>query len=395
MATLGIFSVKVFHLHHGQYYTNGGFGNYLSEMCRSFDRVILLCRVRATAPGHGFYRVEHPNLEIVTVPALPTELGALLVQPVVLAKGLYVCRRSDVIHARMPDWTGVTGAVAARLTRRPCFHQIIGDTAGLARTIPLSKAWGLGAGLRVALLIYDWCERRVSRDQVVFAQGKLAFDKHVGAAWRYLVLSTAHSTSDLGTVTPRFMGARFRVLSVGRLQAVKNQQLLVRALAELRREDPRWELRIVGAGPKRDELRALAAELQVADHVTLVGELSHGAQLWDEYDSADVFVLPSVSEGTPKVILEAMARGCPVVASRVGGVPTAVVHEERGLLFEASSGDQLVSSLRRMAQDDALRSRCQSAAWVFSKQNTLEESSRFMLEQVVRHWPSLAPLRSV
>lgn len=394
MAVLGIFSVKVFHFDSGRYYTNGGFGDYLNAMCQAFDRVILLCRLRMAAPTEGFYAVEHSNLEIVAVPALPTELGAIAVQPLVYLRGLKVARRSDVIHARMPDWTGVTGSVVARVSGKPCFHQIIGDTAGLARTIPLTKACGMGAGLRAALLLYDWCERRVSRGQVVFAQGQTAFEKHVRAGRRYLTLSTAHHLDDVGRVTPRCSQGRIRILTVGRLQSVKNQQLLINALARLRREGAPWELRILGEGPRRAELERLAIDLGVAEHVALPGEVPHGPSLWEEYDRADIFALPSVSEGTPKVVLEAMARGCPVVASAVGGIPTAVSHEERGLLFESGNCDMLVFALERMASDVELRTRCQRAAWEFSKLHTVEQSAHFMLDQVVQHWPHLLPLRA-
>lgn len=393
MAVLGIFSVKIFYKHNDTYFTNGGFGDYLEQMCVSFDRVILCCKVTKRIPPPGFYPVDHSNLKIVPVPLLVTELGAIALQPVVFVRGIAVVREADVIHARMPDWTGITGSVLARLFGKPCFHQIIGDTAGLARSIPLSKGFGLGAGLRAALLLYDWCERQVSVGRMVFAQGQVAYDKHRRASERFLVLSSAHRAGDMGAVTPRCEGDRLRLLSVGRLQSVKNHQLLIRAIARLREVDPRWELCILGEGPKRPELEALIADLDLGAHVTLPGNLSHGAELWDAYDKADVFALVSVSEGTPKVLLEAMARGCPVVATRVGGIPTAVAHEDRGLLFESGDLDGLVQALTRMAGDKALRERCQNEAWTFSRLNTIEASTRFMIGKVTDRWPHLSPLR--
>ncbi|QDX27464.1 glycosyltransferase [Sphingomonas suaedae] len=394
MATLGIFTVKLFHRHEGRYYTNGGFGDYLAGMCRVFDRVVMLCKVRETPPPSGFYRVDHPNLTIVTIPGWPTELGAMAVQPLAYMRGVRAMADVDVIHARMPDWTGVTGALVARRLGKPCFHQIVGDTGALARTIPLTKGFGLGAGLRLALGLYDWCERRVSRGQMVFAQGKAAYEKHHQAAERHLVLSTAHSLKDMGQVTPRCAGDRLRILAVGRLQAVKNQQLLIRALARLRAQDPRWELCILGEGPKRAELEALADELGVRAHVHMPGGVSHGPDLWRAYDEADIFAHPSVSEGTPKVVLEAMARGCPVVASDVGGIPSAVEDGVRGILVPPEDLDRLVAALAHMAADAAFRADCQNAAWAFAKHHTIEESDRYLADQVVRRWPTLSPLRS-
>lgn len=394
MTTLGIFTVKVFYNYDGSFYTNGGFGKYLDEMCRSFDRVVLCCRMLGRRPPEGFYKVDHINLDYVPVPALRTELGAIVLQPLIFGRGIGIVMRSDIIHARMPDWTGVTGAFVARMFGKPCAYQIVDDWAGLARTIPWRRKFGLGIILRGALKFYDILERMVSTEQLVFAQGIAAFEKHRnGSPNAHLVLSTSHSLSDIGAVTPRCEGDELVILNVGRLNAVKNQALLIRALERLVRLGFLWKLKIIGRGEHQDQLMKLASECKVRDRVEFIGHVTHGDELWSHYDAADVFALTSVSEGTPKVVLEAMARGCPVVASRVSGVPTAVEHEQRGLLFESGDVDGLVAALMRMAQDRSLRERCQREAWAFSKLHTLEESTRFMLERVLEKWPQLAPLR--
>lgn len=393
MAVLGIFSVKTFHLHDGQAYTYGGFGKYLAAMCESFDQVVLLCKVKHRPPGEGFYIVEHDNLKIVHVPSWPSELGAMFVQPLVLIKGLKIAKDCDVIHARMPDWTGLTGATLARIFGTPCFHQIVDDWSGLARTIPWKKAFGLGLGLKGALLLYDWLERWLSKGQLVFAQGQAAYAKHYAAAERVLVLSTSHRRSDAGTVRPKMTGDTISVLNVGRLNAVKNQQLLIRAIARLHATDRRWRLRIVGEGGKRGELQELVRTLGIQGVVSMPGLTPHGPLLWAEFDQADIFALSSVSEGTPKVVLEAMVRGCPVVASAVSGVPTAVQHEERGLLFQSGDIDELVCCLQRMASDGALRTQCQGAAFAFSLEHSIEAATHLMLEKIKLRWPQLVPLR--
>lgn len=363
-------------------------------MCNAFDRVILLCKARTGPPPTGHYLVAHQNLRIVTVPAVPTELGAIVVQPLVLLKGLSVVSQADVVHARMPDWTGLTGAFVAQMIGRPRFHQIIDDWGLLAGTIPLKKKFGLGALLRCALLIYDKAERALSRGQLVFAQGKTAYDKHVGASERVLILSSSHRATDIGRVTPRFGGETFRILSVGRLNTVKNHQLIIRALSVLRQRDNRWSLKILGEGAQRAPLMTLAEELGVMNALSMPGLVPHGSGLWAEYDQADVFVLASVSEGTPKVILEAMMRGCPIVASAVSGVPTAVEHEKRGLLFESGDLEGLVASLLRMATDYPLRVRCQQAAHAFSRKHALEAANALMIDRVLARWPQLQPLKS-
>ena len=84
---------------------------------------------------------------------------------------------------------------------------------------------------------------------------------------------------------------------------------------------------LIGEGPERARLAALAEEMQIAEHVLLPG-FTHGARACLKY--MDVFLLPSQTEGLPMVLLEAMSAGLPVVASRVGGVPEVVLDGESG-----------------------------------------------------------------
>ena len=118
------------------------------------------------------------------------------------------------------------------------------------------------------------------------------------------------------------------LLFVGNLVAVKGIDVLLRALASL---DSQARLVVVGAGPERDPLARLAGELGVADRVTFLGSLPQ-AVLPDWYRAADLFVLPSRSEGVPNVLLEASACGTPWVATRVGGIPEMPGHASRRLV---------------------------------------------------------------
>jgi len=133
--------------------------------------------------------------------------------------------------------------------------------------------------------------------------------------------------------------------TVGRLQPVKDQQLLLRAFAELVRESDGLaataRLLVVGNGPLRDTLTQLAQSLGIAHLTAFTGDRTDVAQL---LQCMDVFVLPSLAEGISNTLLEAMATGLPVIATRVGGNVELVRDGENGALFE--SGD--VASLARL-----------------------------------------------
>jgi len=146
------------------------------------------------------------------------------------------------------------------------------------------------------------------------------------------------------------------VLAVGRLSREKGQGYLVRAAAAWRH---RARLVIVGDGPDRRRLERLAARLGVGGQIIFAGMTSTVA---DFYALADVFVLPSLSEGSPNVLLEAMASGTPAVATRVGGVPEIARDGVTALLGEPKDPDFLARSVLALLDDRGLAERLAAAA---------------------------------
>jgi glycosyltransferase involved in cell wall biosynthesis len=144
-------------------------------------------------------------------------------------------------------------------------------------------------------------------------------------------------------------------LFVGRIDPdQKGLHTLVRAVALLP-ASPGLEIRLVGedwGGTER--LRTLAQRLGVSDRLTFVGKLSR-AELLNEYVQAQFFVLPSIFEPFGIVLLEAMAAGLPVIASRVGGIPEIVEDGRTGLLVEPGNPGALAEALRHLCRDEVLR----------------------------------------
>jgi glycosyltransferase involved in cell wall biosynthesis len=113
-------------------------------------------------------------------------------------------------------------------------------------------------------------------------------------------------------------------------------------------------LELVGDGPTRPAVQARVAELVLGDRVSMPGWLPR-EQTLAAYRRADCLVNPSSGEGLPNVVLEAMACGVAIVASRVAGNDTLVRHGENGLLFDWSRPDEMGDGLARLAADPALR----------------------------------------
>jgi glycosyltransferase involved in cell wall biosynthesis len=155
-------------------------------------------------------------------------------------------------------------------------------------------------------------------------------------------------------------GARV-ILCVGRLSREKAQSDFIEAASLIRRNNPPRDIRFVvaGDGPDRHRLKDLAKARDVADLVIFAGQV---ADLGPYYTMADLAVLPSHTEGSPNVLLEAMAAGLPIIATAVGGVPEIVEHEKQALLVEKQNPFELARSIERLLDDTDLCGRLSTAA---------------------------------
>ncbi|KFB99797.1 group 1 glycosyltransferase [Trabulsiella guamensis ATCC 49490] len=144
--------------------------------------------------------------------------------------------------------------------------------------------------------------------------------------------------------------------SIGSLLARKSNHHTLAALAQFHQQHPEasWKMILVGQGPERSALEAQARTLGIAEHMIFTGFKNNP---FDYLAAFDAFILASSSEGLPRVVLEAMLLGIPVVGSDVTGTQELVHHEQTGLLFPWSDVKMLENHLTRIWQDASLRQR--------------------------------------
>lgn len=133
--------------------------------------------------------------------------------------------------------------------------------------------------------------------------------------------------------------------TIANLYKNKGLEYLVLAAEKIKKSQPNWQFAIIGDGPERSNLEKLIKNHGLENHVFLTGHISDARKYLKAFD---LFVLPSVKEGQPWVILEAMAAETPIVATNIAGIPEMIKNDISGLLVEPTDFDALATVIEKM-----------------------------------------------
>ncbi len=263
-----------------------------------------------------------------------------------LFAALRACRDSDIVHCH---WT-ITGLIAIWATKRrrlPLVVSVRGSdinlmASGFMRCIN-KYVYG---GVDCVLAVSDDISRKLQAADVERSKIEIVYN---GVDKRFKPIKRKTSRRVLGLPQDGFL-----VLYVGLMSPIKGVDRLLRAVQLI--DDDSLYCAIVGDGPSRIDMEALASRSKMRARFLFAGAQSTDTiPIW--MNAADVFVLPSLSEGRPNVVLEAQACGVPVVATNVGGTPELITNEETGLLVEKDNARALADSIRRLMDSESLRVR--------------------------------------
>jgi colanic acid/amylovoran biosynthesis glycosyltransferase len=236
-------------------------------------------------------------------------------------------------------------------------HANVGSDVALLAAHLGGRGWSWSFTMHGSTEFFDVREHRLPQKVelagfvvCVSHHGRSQLMTHVGTE-HWDKLRVVHCGVDVQRFAPveRDGGAPPEILTVGRVVPVKGQSLLVESIAALRERGVEARLTIVGDGPELPALRELARRLGVEGSVSFEGAVGQD-EIRRYYERADVFALPSFAEGLPVVLIEAMASGLPVVASRITGIPELVEEGRSGLLVVPGDGDDLAAALARMIE---------------------------------------------
>lgn len=302
-----------------------------------------------------------PKVGMTTAP-LTLALGARAAVQQLIDEGFDF----DVIDAHYYYPDGVAAALLARWFRKPLAVTARGSDLNLIGTHGLPRRW------------MRWASR-VAGASIGVSQALVERMRELGlASPRQLVLRNGVDVERFRTHPDRAalraqLGVEGQPLmvSVGNLVPLKGHDLVIEALALLRGQGVAAQLCVIGAGPLRAELEALAERLGVGGHVRFVGAVPQ-QELAAWYAAADMLLLASEREGWPNVLLESMACGTPVVATAVGGIPEIVQVPQTGRVVAERSAPSLAAAVQALWQAPPSREAVSSYAQGFGWQATTD-----------------------
>jgi len=324
----------------------GGLQQVVVNICRSINRDVfepsVLC---LRALGDHALEIQKLGIKVMLLPQIKDRVDYFSFLKV--AK-ILESEKIDVIHTHntQPFFDGTIGAILSGVKTR--IHTDHSRTYPDKRRYMFAE-WVLSHFVNKVIAVsqataYDL----IKYEKIPKSKVSVILNGVDGAAFSILIDKQA-KRAELGiTKTGPLIGI------CARLCKQKGITYMIKAIPKILQSFPECSLVIAGTGSLKDDLVKEAVSFHINEHVKFIGMRLDIPELLKLFD---IYVLPSISEGLPLVILEAMAAQCPIVATNVGGIPGVIISEETGLLIEPGDPDAISKAIIKMLKDTILKNK--------------------------------------
>ena len=361
------------------------FNRFVEGVARSgqFRRVRYIVPVRPLQTGEvepAVDPVDQKVLEIVPTTFFAGIADYLLRAGYVAARNWPVIDRavaeSDLVWLRLPASNALLALAAARRHRVPYFGWVAGSVQQVAAA---QQRWPPAAIVARAVgAAYDAVTNLAGRNGPL-----ITLDAELFAS----VVTDTDITETRAMVQPAPNGPA-RLVWAGRMAGEKGLAELVAAVSLLLRQGADVALVLIGDGPARPAVQRLLRSVP-ADRVEYHGHVGDRLRYMQLLRSGHIFVHPSRAEGVPKVLVEAMAAGLPIVATATGGVRDVLGNGERGRLVPPHDVDAIVAAARELLDDEWQRRFLRDRGLEWAGQHTVEAQADRLVNWMRDHFPQL------
>jgi len=343
---------------------NRSFNEIITEYCKYFDDVHLI------APGKKEL-IRHPgwadNLYVSTIVSYEKNPIARLAYFTKIRKNQKKLKAlidkfsPNVIQLRIPSLFTMTAYRAARELGVPVSTYVGGDWY-----TSFTNNYKFPGATLLARMLERWQEP-ILRGSIIVTAGPVLAKKYKALGECYAYYSTTHRI-----VYENLSEKSANLIYVGRLEPLKRVEDAIFAVDIIRKTIPHVHLEIVGDGVERKKIEKLVLDLKLEKNITLKGQIKKEEDLRGAYRSAAILLFPSISEGTPKVIAEAMAHGVvPVAVKEIGSIPFIIEDGVRGLLVSPKAPTELAEAVLTLLQNSDMLESMRKQGFDYARQHTL------------------------
>lgn len=360
------------------YQTDGGFPLQIKAISELFDETKVIVPCEKATNLEGTMPLAGRNLQVVPL-SVPQGEGLrrkLAIPWWLLKNGRIIWREirsADAVHAPVPGDVGTIGMVFALLLKKPLFVRHCGNWM-IPRT--------------VAEHLWKWMmEKYAGGRNVMLATGGNAVapsETNANIKW---IFSTSLSQKEISVAVPRQFPetGELKLIIACRQEKEKGAEIVIESLPKILTDFPHATLDVVGDGSFLKELKAQAKNLNLENIITFHGKVKH-SRVVELMKQAHVFCFPtSASEGFPKVVLEALACGLPVVTTRVSVLPQ-LIKKDFGVLLDAPNADQLAGAVESICAAAPRYEKMSAAAIAVAQNYSLENWRDFIGENLRQAW---------
>ena len=276
----------------------------------------------------------------------------------------------DVVYGRLPGFEAYHAIKLAKKLNKTTLVSLHGDwpevyqaewDRGIKRL--LAPIW-----INYSRYIFNWVCKNSDH---IFTVGETLKDKYASEIGEVCVFANYVLEKNDIYMEPVSTKPPIKVLFVGSLSPRKGLNYLIQAIHHLIQIGYDINLTLVGSGTHEEEYKNTIKQLFLCNRVDFAGYINMGKDLWDLYKSHDVFILPSVAgEGNPKVIFEAMAMNCAVIATDIGNTSNIIKDNFNGYLIKPESSKLIAEKLKLIIDNPDIAASFTKNARIFVEQNT-------------------------
>lgn len=335
-----------------------GLGRFVDGLAARFESMEIACVPNTQDASVYTHRLEAQNIKTHALPQMfgvKDGFGKSVQTHRIIAD---IESRTDVCYVQLP----FASPMALYGKRRPRVYHFCADIKESVHQGNAYRGWQGFAARRLADFIEAEYSYLLSQRQTRFvSNGEALWSKYGKSRGRPVISATMHQAEVDSVKRERpSEGDEHQIIFVGYLRPEKGVNTLLDALELVWESEPRVSVKVVGPHVQTHSQTYAHIVSRCEKYVSegkmeFVGHRSFGVELFSALANADMLVLPSLSEGTPRVLNEARAFRCPVIASEVGGVPSIIDHNKDGLLFPAGDASALAAHILRLITDQPFK----------------------------------------